>query len=130
MDWAHIKKRGWGNTTEIHSYAVGTTLQGTEQTLVTAYMLITSEAFNEPNIVNNIKQFNEPNIVNNIKQFNEPNILNYIQVKRLAWAGHLKCMNNDRILKKVCNTKTHEVNRAGHENIKGQQLVEDRLQQG
>jgi hypothetical protein len=28
--------------------------------------------------------------------FNEPNIVNYIKVKRLAWAGHLVCMNNDR----------------------------------
>ena len=32
--------------------------------------------------------------------FNEPNIANYIKVNRLAWAGHLMCMNNDRILKK------------------------------
>jgi hypothetical protein len=28
--------------------------------------------------------------------FNEPNIVNYIKVKRLAWAGHLVCMNSDR----------------------------------
>jgi len=75
-------------------------------------MLITSEAVHDPNIVNNIKLFNELNI------------LNYIQVKRLARAGHLKCMNNDRILKKVFNTKTHEVKRVGHENIRGQQLEE------
>jgi hypothetical protein len=33
-------------------------------------------------------------------------------------------MNNDRILKKVFNTKTHEVKRVGHENIRGQQLEE------
>jgi len=32
--------------------------------------------------------------------FNEPNIVNYIKVKRLAWAGHLMSMNNDRTLKK------------------------------
>jgi len=28
--------------------------------------------------------------------FNESNIVNYIKVKRLAWAGHLVRMNNDR----------------------------------
>jgi len=37
--------------------------------------------------------------------FNEPNIVNYIKVKRLAWAGHLVCMNNDSTLKKIFNTK-------------------------
>jgi hypothetical protein len=31
--------------------------------------------------------------------FNEPDIPNYIKVKRLAWAEHLMCMNNDRTLK-------------------------------
>jgi len=35
--------------------------------------------------------------------FNEPNIVNCIKVKRLAWAGHLMSMNNDRTLKK-CST--------------------------
>jgi hypothetical protein len=28
--------------------------------------------------------------------FNKPNIANYIKVKRLAWAGHLVCMDSDR----------------------------------
>jgi hypothetical protein len=37
--------------------------------------------------------------------FNEPNIVNYIKVKRLAWAGHLVRMNDDRTLKKIFNTK-------------------------
>jgi hypothetical protein len=32
--------------------------------------------------------------------FKEPNIVNYIKVKRMAWAGHLVRMNNDRTLKK------------------------------
>jgi hypothetical protein len=32
--------------------------------------------------------------------FNESNIVNHIKVKRLAWAGHLLFMNNDRTLKK------------------------------
>jgi hypothetical protein len=37
--------------------------------------------------------------------FNKPNIVNYIKVKRLAWAGHLVCMNNNTTLKKIFNTK-------------------------
>jgi hypothetical protein len=37
--------------------------------------------------------------------FNDSNIVNYIQVKRLAWAGHLMRMGNDRTLKEIFNTK-------------------------
>jgi hypothetical protein len=33
--------------------------------------------------------------------FNEPNIVTYIQVKRLAWAGHFVHMNNDRTLTRI-----------------------------
>ena len=33
--------------------------------------------------------------------FNESNIVNHIKVKRLAWAGHLARMDNDRTLKKI-----------------------------
>jgi len=36
--------------------------------------------------------------------FNEPNIVIYIKVNRLAWAGKLMLMNNDRILKKKYST--------------------------
>jgi hypothetical protein len=45
--------------------------------------------------------------------FNEPNIVNYIEVKILAWAGHLVRMNNDRTLKNIFNTKPDGVRRAG-----------------
>ena len=44
---------------------------------------------------------------------NEPNIANYIKVNRLAWAGHLMRMNNDRILNKIFNTKPDGVRRFG-----------------
>jgi hypothetical protein len=44
--------------------------------------------------------------------FNEPNV-NCIKVKRLAWAGHLVCMNNDRTLKKIFNTKPDGERSAG-----------------
>ena len=37
--------------------------------------------------------------------FNEPNNVNYINVKRLAWAGHLVRMNNDTTIKEIFNTK-------------------------
>jgi hypothetical protein len=37
--------------------------------------------------------------------FNEPNVVTYIKVKRLAWAGHLVPMNNDRRIKNIFNTK-------------------------
>jgi hypothetical protein len=39
------------------------------------------------------------------EKFNEPNV-NYIKVKRLAWAGHLVHMNNDRTLKKHIQHQT------------------------
>ena len=45
--------------------------------------------------------------------FNKPNIFTYIKVKRLAWAGHLVRMNNDRTLKKIFNTKPVRVRSVG-----------------
>jgi hypothetical protein len=45
--------------------------------------------------------------------FNKPNIVTYITVKRLAWAGHLVHMNNDRTLKKIFNTKPDGVRSVG-----------------
>jgi hypothetical protein len=37
---------------------------------------------------------------------NEQNIVTYIKVKRLAWAGHLVRMNNDRTLRKNIQHQT------------------------
>jgi len=56
--------------------------------------------------------------------FNEPNIVNYIKVIRLAWAGHLMCMNNDRILKKIFNTKPDGVRRVGRPKLRWEDGVE------
>ena len=50
--------------------------------------------------------------------FNEPNIVNYITVKRLAWAGHLVRMNNDRTLKKIFNTKPDSIRRDGRPKLR------------
>jgi len=56
--------------------------------------------------------------------FNEPNIVNYIKVNRLAWAGHLMRMNNDRILKKIFNTKPDGVRRVGRPKLRWEDGVD------
>jgi hypothetical protein len=58
------------------------------------------------------------------EKFNEPNIVNYIKVKRLAWAGHLVRMNNDRTLKKIFNTKPDGVRRAGRPKLRWEDGVD------
>jgi hypothetical protein len=37
--------------------------------------------------------------------FNDSNMVNYVKAKRLAWAGHLVRINDNRILKKIFNSK-------------------------
>ena len=47
--------------------------------------------------------------------FNDSDIVVHIKVKRLAWAGHLMRMNDERTHKKIFNTKldgTRSVGRA------------------
>jgi hypothetical protein len=56
--------------------------------------------------------------------FKEPNIINYIKVKRLAWAGHLVRMNNDRTLKKIFNNKPDGVRRAGRPKLRWEDGVD------
>jgi hypothetical protein len=50
--------------------------------------------------------------------FNESNIANYIKVKRLAWAGHLVCMDSDRTLKKIFNTKPDGARSVGRSKLR------------
>jgi hypothetical protein len=45
--------------------------------------------------------------------FDDSNIMNYIRVKRLAWAGHLICVNYNRTIKKILNSKLDGVRRVG-----------------
>jgi hypothetical protein len=52
------------------------------------------------------------------KTFSEPYIINYIQVKRLAWAGHVARMKNDRLLKKIFNTKPEGVRSVGRPKLR------------
>jgi hypothetical protein len=40
------------------------------------------------------------------KLFNEPGIIKFTKVKRLEWAGHVICTSENRMIKKVFNTKT------------------------
>ena len=56
--------------------------------------------------------------------FNEPNIVNYIKVKRLAWAGHLVRMNDDRTLKKIFNTKPDGARSAGRPKLRWEDGVD------
>jgi len=56
--------------------------------------------------------------------FNASNIVNYIEVKRLAWAGHLTCVNNDRALKNILNTKPDGVRKAGRPKLRWEDGVD------
>ena len=56
--------------------------------------------------------------------FDEPNIVNYIEVNRLARAGHLMRMNNDSILKKIFNTRPDGVRRVGRPKLRWEDRVD------
>jgi hypothetical protein len=59
--------------------------------------------------------------------FNEPDIVNYIIVKRLAWAGHLVRMNNDRTPKKIFNTKPDGARSSGRPKLRWEDGVEQNM---
>jgi hypothetical protein len=48
----------------------------------------------------------------------------YIKVKRLAWAGHLIRMNDNRIIKKIFNTKLDGVRRVGRPKMRWEDGVD------
>jgi len=50
--------------------------------------------------------------------FNDSNIVNYIKTKRLAWAGHLIRMSNERTLKKIFNTKPEGTRSVGRPKLR------------
>jgi hypothetical protein len=56
--------------------------------------------------------------------FNEPNIVTYIKVKRLAWAGHLVRINDDRTPKKIFNTKPVGVRSVGRPKLQWEEGVD------
>lgn len=41
--------------------------------------------------------------------FNEPDIVCYFKMKTLAWSRHVMCMDSDRTLKKILNSKPEGV---------------------
>ena len=53
-----------------------------------------------------------------------PNIVNYVKVKRLAWAGQLVHMNNDRTLKKIFDTKPDGVKCVGRPKLRWEDGVD------
>jgi hypothetical protein len=50
--------------------------------------------------------------------FKDTNIVNYIKAKRLAWAGHLISMSNERALKKIFNTKLEGTRSVGRPKLR------------
>jgi hypothetical protein len=56
--------------------------------------------------------------------FSELNIVSDIKVKRMAWAGHLMSMNNDRTIKKIFNTKPDGVRRVGRPKLRWENGVD------
>ena len=44
--------------------------------------------------------------------FNESNTVNYIKVKRVAWVGHLMCMNDNRTINKTIKNKLDGVKKS------------------
>ena len=51
-------------------------------------------------------------------------LVTYISVKRLAWAGRLVRMNNDRTIKKIFNTKPDGVRSAGRPKLRWEDGVD------
>ena len=50
--------------------------------------------------------------------FKDSDIVNYIKVKRLAWAGHLTRMSNERTLKKIFNTRPEGTRSVGRPKLR------------
>jgi len=59
--------------------------------------------------------------------FNKTHVVTYIEVKRLAWAGHLVIMNNDRTLKKMFNTKPDAVRSVGRPKLRWEDGVDQNI---
>jgi hypothetical protein len=58
------------------------------------------------------------------KIFNDLNFVNYIKVKRMAWPGHLMCMNDNRTVKKKLNTELDRVRRVGRPKMRWEDGVD------
>jgi hypothetical protein len=50
--------------------------------------------------------------------FSEPDVVKYIKINRLGWAGHVICMDNNRTVKKVFNTKPIGMTKIGRSKLR------------
>jgi hypothetical protein len=57
------------------------------------------------------------------KLFNESDIIGYIKVKRLDWAGHLIHVSENRIIKKIFNTKPEGTRKLGRPTFRWEECV-------
>jgi hypothetical protein len=57
------------------------------------------------------------------KLFNEPDITGYIKAKRLEWAGHLIHTTENRIIKKIFNTKPEGIRKVGKPKLRREECV-------
>jgi hypothetical protein len=57
------------------------------------------------------------------KLFNESDIIGYIKVKRLKWAGHLIRATENRIIKKIFNTKPEGTRKVGRPKLRWEECV-------
>jgi hypothetical protein len=55
--------------------------------------------------------------------FNEPDITGYVKVKRLKWAGHLMRTSENRIIKKIFNTKPEGTRKTRRPNLRREECV-------
>jgi hypothetical protein len=58
------------------------------------------------------------------EKFHDSNIVNYIKVKRLAWAGHVLLMDDNRTVIKILNTKLDGVRRVGRPKMRWEDGVD------
>jgi hypothetical protein len=57
------------------------------------------------------------------KLFNEPDIIGFIKAKRLKWAGHLIRTSENRIIKKIFNTKPEGTRKVGRPKLRWEECV-------
>jgi hypothetical protein len=57
------------------------------------------------------------------KPFNEPDIIGYIKAKRLEWAEHVIRTSENRIIKKIFNTKPEGTRKVGRPKLRWEECV-------
>ena len=62
------------------------------------------------------------------EMFNDSDIVVHIKVKKLAWAGHLMRMSDERTLKKIFNTKPDGTRSVGRPKLRWEDGVAQDMQ--